>query len=116
MRRWIAAARSYSISCSVTAKASASKASGRPRGRPRGVGAQRRADQRVVAVRVVEGPQVEVDPERAAHARDRPLGVVPVGGLGAEEDIAAGELGDADQDRLRVLMDETVDDAAAAGA
>ena len=70
MRRWIAAARPDSISCSQTAQASASKGSGRRRGRSHGArritgpisGSQPEA--------AVELAQVVVGAEREAHPLD----------------------------------------------
>ncbi len=56
-RRWIAAARSDSISCSQIAQASASNGCGRPVTRRPGVGADRDPDQRIEAKPLVERPQ-----------------------------------------------------------
>ena len=82
--RWIAAARSNSISCSVIAHASASNGSGRRRTRSRGSRAHRAADQRVEAEALVERAQVVVDAEREAHPLDRLARPRPVVGRGAE--------------------------------
>jgi hypothetical protein len=95
MRRWIAAARSYSISCSVTA-----------------IGPQRRADERIVAEATVELTEIDVDPQRATHARDGSTGVTLVVGLRAEQHVAAGQLRHPDQHRAAVLMDQAVHDTA----
>ena len=73
-RRWIASARSSSISCSVIAHASVSHGAGRRRTRSVRVRAHRAADHRVVAEALVERPQVVVDAGREAHPLDRRRG------------------------------------------
>ncbi len=77
MRRSIAAARSYSISCSQIAQASASKGSGRRRAPQPRAPAQRAPDQRIAGEAAQERPQVLVDAEREAHPLDAVRGGRP---------------------------------------
>ena len=69
-RRWIAAARGLSISCSQIAHARASNGSGRRRTRSHGARRSARPMQRVPAEALVERTQVVVDAEGEAHALD----------------------------------------------
>ena len=72
MRRWIATARSNSISCSVTAFDSASHGTGARRDAQLGHRPDRLADHGVVAERVVERAQVVVDGGGEAQPPDPP--------------------------------------------
>ena len=92
IRRWIAAARTNSISCSVIAQASASNGSGRRRDAHPRPGAHGRADQRIVAEALVEGAQVVVDAQREPHPLDRQARGRLVGSLSAEKHALGARL------------------------
>ena len=114
MRRWIAAARSYSISCSQIAKASASKGSGRrldaqPRPAP-----HRAADQRIAREAAQKRPQVLVDAQREAHALDAVGGGRRASRARAPNSTSvARRLGDAHEHRLLVVVQQPLEHAAA---
>ena len=102
IRRWIATARSNSISCSVTAASSASHGTGRRRTRRRGCARTALPITGSSRKRVVERAQVVVDAGREAHPRD-PLGrrLPPCRARAANSTRSARRLHDADEDRAR---------------
>ena len=115
-RRWIVAARSYSISCSQTANDSASNGSGRAGWTQPRVGPDRRADQRIEPEPLVKRAQIKIDPERPTHPRDPPPGQLLGARLGAEQDPVGRQLHGPDHDRLAGEVDQPVQDLAAPAA
>ena len=115
IRRWMAAARSNSMSCSQIAHASASNGSGRRITRRYGRARTERPITRIGAEAVVEGAQVVVDAEREAHAPHSLLGHVGAVGAGHEHHAITRGLADAD-DRGRPLDVQQPLEAAVAAA
>ena len=113
IRRSMAAARPYSMSCSQTAQASASKGSGRRRTRRCGRARTERPMSGSSRKRVQNSRRSSSTPSAKRVRAQRLLAGRPVRAPGAEHDPVAGRLGDAGDDRGHAHVHQALLHAAA---